>query len=79
MYGFDFEGMNTCFEYVQKNMFFDTNEEISDERIYLRLRQMLPKYMVPSKIIRLKKLPTNVNGKLDRNKMKAMQNYQSFK
>ena len=40
----------------------------SDE-LKKELRQMIPSYMVPSKINFLKNLPKNANGKIDRTKL----------
>lgn len=36
------------------------------------IRSKLPDYMIPSKLIRLKAMPYNANGKIDRNGLKAM-------
>ncbi|MBI9066030.1 MAG: AMP-binding protein [Salinivirgaceae bacterium] len=35
------------------------------------LREQLPDYMIPKKIISIKKLPLNKNGKVDKNKLKS--------
>ena len=38
-------------------------------RIYFFLRKYLPNYMIPSNLVFLKKIPTNVNGKIDLKKI----------
>ncbi|MGB6329963.1 MAG: amino acid adenylation domain-containing protein [Halarcobacter sp.] len=44
----------------------------SEQRFILRaLHNKLPKYMLPTKFILLDMLPLNINGKIDRNKLKA--------
>ncbi len=44
-----------------------------DEKALLReLATLLPDYMVPSKLILMPTLPTNPNGKVDRQKLQAM-------
>ena len=45
----------------------------ADEKALLReLSKLLPDYMVPSKLILMPTLPTNPNGKVDRQKLRAM-------
>jgi acyl-CoA synthetase (AMP-forming)/AMP-acid ligase II len=38
-------------------------------RIYFFLRKYLPNYMIPNDLVFLKKIPTNVNGKIDLKKI----------
>jgi len=42
-----------------------------DAAILIALRNMLPKYMLPNKLVQLEALPVNGNGKIDRVKLKA--------
>lgn len=44
--------------------------EIRDEVISLGLMELLPKYMLPNKIVKLDKMPLNRNGKIDRVSLK---------
>lgn len=44
----------------------DTKKELDIYSIKKRLRQVLPFYMVPKRIMVLKELPLNANGKIDR-------------
>lgn len=50
-------------------MFYEAEEECK-EKIIHDLYQYLPKYMCPNRYIQLQKLPTNKNGKIDRNYLK---------
>ena len=43
--------------------------EISEKDIYRSLKNRLPKYMLPGKIIIEKELPLNVNGKINRKEL----------
>lgn len=51
-------------------LFYEGNENINNAYIRKGLMKLLPKYMIPMKTIRLETLPTNKNGKIDRNKLK---------
>lgn len=46
------------------------DKEISKEIVNAELRKMIPDYMLPGKVICMDKLPLNVNGKVDRVKLK---------
>ena len=46
---------------------FDRSQEIKDE-----LRKMLPEYMVPRKIVAMDQLPLNINGKVDRKRLREL-------
>ena len=52
------------------NLFYQSDINISDSNVKQELTQLLPKYMIPSKIIKLGSLPLNRNGKVDREKLK---------
>lgn len=47
-------------------VFYTSSSPIDDEKIRLMLSQILPNYMMPSVIQRLKEMPKLPNGKLDR-------------
>ena len=49
------------------NLFY--SGKINKDELSQYLRKKLPNFMLPSKYIRLEKLPTNANGKIDRNKL----------
>ena len=45
---------------------------ISQKEILLYLGKILPKYMLPTRFIALEEMPLNINGKIDRNKLKNL-------
>lgn len=47
-----------------------TNGKIGEKEIYRNLQQKIPKYMMPSIIKIIDTMPLNVNGKIDRTKLK---------
>ncbi len=55
-------------------LIYETTLEIEQKDILLGLHSKLPKYMLPSKCIKLDSMPLNVNGKIDRNKLKGLIN-----
>mgnify|MGYP002508130026 CR=1 FL=1 len=50
------------------------SEIISEKEIYKSIKTKLPKYMLPSEIIIKDELPLNVNGKIDRVKLREVAN-----
>ena len=44
--------------------------ELSKKDIVERISQMVPDYMYPNKVIEMKDMPINANGKIDRVKLK---------
>lgn len=68
-----FDGISmSCCLYDEKKgkivLFLET--EIAKGEINQRLRDFLPDYMLPGKVVHLEKLPLNANGKIDRVKLK---------
>jgi acyl-CoA synthetase (AMP-forming)/AMP-acid ligase II len=53
-------------------MGFVANYRGSAEAVKAAMQQRLPSYMVPARIYLLAELPTNNNGKVDRNALVAM-------
>lgn len=47
-----------------------TDKDITEKKIYMSLKNKLPRYMLPGLIYILEKLPLNVNGKIDRTELK---------
>jgi amino acid adenylation domain-containing protein len=45
---------------------YESHEDIADGVFRIRLLEHFPKYMIPSKYIRMDELPRNTNGKIDR-------------
>ncbi|MDV2685199.1 amino acid adenylation domain-containing protein [Alkalihalophilus lindianensis] len=45
------------------------SEELSEAAVRTYLNQELPKYMVPDYIVKMKKLPIGINGKIDRHSL----------
>ena len=45
---------------------------ISYESIIGKLKLMIPKYMLPGKVVSLQEMPLNSNGKIDRAKLREM-------
>ena len=50
---------------------FYTGKEMSTDEIIQKLKDKLPKYMLPNVTIYLKDLPHNMNGKVDRKELKS--------
>lgn len=46
--------------------------DIQNADIILKLKQKLPAYMIPNKLIQLESMPKNANGKIDRVGLKNM-------
>ena len=51
---------------------YESNEEIADKIFRAKILLEIPKYMVPSKFIRMEQLPRNINGKIDRLTLKNL-------
>jgi D-alanine--poly(phosphoribitol) ligase subunit 1 len=51
-------------------LMYESETEISVSEFRLKLSTNLSKYMIPTKYIRIGKLPKNISGKIDRNALK---------
>jgi non-ribosomal peptide synthetase component F len=51
-------------------LFLETNEEIKERKFKLLLKQFIPSYMTPSKIITTAEFPHTPSGKIDRVKLR---------
>lgn len=64
-----------CVLYAQQRdaivLFCSLKEKMSEQDIYYLLKKMVPKYMLPTKIVVMDSLPENANGKIDRTLLKA--------
>ena len=49
---------------------FYSGDELDNASIVKELKKKLPNYMIPNVIIRMDTLPHNLNGKIDRKKLK---------
>lgn len=47
--------------------FVESSDEVNKEEIVEGLEKFLPRYMIPSSVVRIEKMPRTPNGKLDRN------------
>jgi D-alanine--poly(phosphoribitol) ligase subunit 1 len=65
---------NACVLYDNENknivLIFESAKNIEQKAILLALHNKLPKYMLPTRFIALDEMPLNMNGKIDRNKLK---------
>lgn len=64
---------NGCIVYDDRNskiVLFYESDSANDASVLLALRGMLPKYMLPNKLVHLDRMPVNANGKIDRVKLK---------
>ncbi|HJJ30749.1 MAG TPA: amino acid adenylation domain-containing protein [Methanocorpusculum sp.] len=58
------------YDNVKHKLFLFAETDISAEKCSEQLKQLLPEYMLPSKIIIMDKIPINCNGKIDRTSLK---------
>lgn len=67
---------NACVLYDNENknivLIYESAKKIEQKAILLALHNKLPKYMLPTKFILLDVMPLNINGKIDRNKLKEL-------
>ncbi|MDR0605456.1 MAG: amino acid adenylation domain-containing protein [Bacteroidales bacterium] len=64
---------NCCVVYDRQNkeivLIYEGNQDISVADFRKRIGQNLPKYMIPTKYVKVEKMPMNANGKIDRLKL----------
>ncbi|QKF73473.1 AMP-forming adenylation domain superfamily protein, putative D-alanine:D-alanyl carrier protein ligase [Aliarcobacter faecis] len=67
---------NACVLYDNENnnivLIYESAKKLEQKAILLTLHNKLPKYMLPTKFILLDGMPLNINGKIDRNKLKEL-------
>ena len=56
------------------NLFYEAQNEIPVAEIRKAISMAFPKYMIPNNYIRMKELPRNTNGKIDRLMLNSMVN-----
>ncbi|MDL2287480.1 amino acid adenylation domain-containing protein [Eubacteriales bacterium OttesenSCG-928-G02] len=61
------------FDYLCTYICTKNNEDIANDVIYKYAAEFLPKYMIPSDIIKLNKLPYTASGKIDLVKLKTIE------
>ena len=64
--------INACIydDEKEKIVMFYSGDELDNASIVKELKKKLPNYMIPNVIIRMDTLPHNLNGKIDRKKLK---------
>lgn len=55
-------------------LFVETNKKINTTKILKFLKEKIPTYSIPKRIISIKKFPLNQNNKVDKNKIKLLLN-----
>ena len=73
--------ITSCYVDVQTNdlgfssivLYYSANKKISSQVIGSYLKEFLPNYMIPSKIVFVLKMPNKVNGKIDVDKLRQIQ------
>ncbi len=67
------DGINECaciYEDSQIVLFYQSSK-VTEELIYQEIKERLAAYMRPTRVIRLRAMPHNANGKIDRKKLKT--------
>ncbi|PAF46151.1 hypothetical protein BKH41_09470, partial [Helicobacter sp. 12S02232-10] len=80
----DFEEIfELCVLYDEKKsmieLFYESEKEIPKTTIFKHLEKKIPKYMHPQRLIFLKSMPLNANGKIDRKTLKNLQEKEDLK
>lgn len=64
---------HSCVLYIDEIiLIYTSNDTIDDDTIKKDLIRMIPKYEIPSRIIKLEELPMTSNGKINRTKLKEI-------
>lgn len=53
-------------------LFYEANNDVDKKYIIQGISTLIPKYMYPTRFERLDQMPMNMNGKVDRTKLKTM-------
>lgn len=67
------DGVDSCacvYDDAQKLIVLFCTGTANEEEIIPAIRQLVPDYMVPNNVIKLNVLPLNINGKIDRNRLR---------
>lgn len=67
------DGVDSCacvYDDAQKMIALFCTGEANEDGIIAALRQLVPDYMVPNNVLILDVLPLNINGKIDRNRLR---------
>ena len=66
----------SCAIYDEKKkkiiLFVTADNGVTEKEIYQQIKKKLPHYMLPSKIKIIEEMPFNINGKIDRSKLKKV-------
>lgn len=68
-------GISLCcclYNDIRKRIVLFIDKELKKEEVNERLKDMIPEYMLPGQVIVVEDMPLNVNGKIDRVKLKEM-------
>lgn len=64
---------NCClYDDVKKRIVLFYSGELEETELIKKLRQMLPEYMIPNRKVKMDSLPLNLNGKIDRTKLREL-------
>ena len=66
---------NCALYYAEQNkiiLFYSGEDTLSEKDVYMKMLQKIPKYMMPEVIYKIPKFPLNINGKIDRVKLRSL-------
>lgn len=66
----------TCGEDKTLVAYLDLKEKTQREALQTQLQKILPSYMIPNEIVFVKKMPLNLNGKIDKHKLMQIRQQQ---
>lgn len=73
---YQIEGMQSCacvyLKEKKKILLFAAGEGLDQKKVFLGLKEQIPKYMFPTKIIMLESMPMSKNMKIDRQRLLSM-------